>query len=161
MTDTNQLLPEPINFKTVLTGNLIADRLCEVWEHVEAEKIEQDQFMQFERALLGAYKAGWAEALKLDGASTLRDSLLGELRDYFMPEAGLEEVAERCRGAVAEMRDEWNAGVDATDDDSITEYYDKSESYPFELMWWHTLEEDLSPLAYVSALHLALQHEGR
>ncbi len=161
MSDTNQLLLEPIDFETVLTGDLIADRLCEAWRRVEEEEIEQNQFMQFERVVLDAYKDGWTAALKLDGAPTLRESLLGELRDYFMPQAGLAEVAERCRGAVAQMRDEWNAGVDANDNASITEYYDTTESYPFELMWWHTLDEDLSPLAYVSALHLALQHDGQ
>jgi hypothetical protein len=31
----------------------------------------------------------------------------------------------------------------------------------YELMWWHTLNEDASPLAYVTALRFAQQRECR
>ena len=56
------------------------------------------------------------------------------------------------------MKEEWNVGFREGDAEFTVKYYDKSADYPYELMWWHTLAEDQSPLAYVAALHLALQN---
>jgi len=149
------------SFDEIFPGPLIADRLIESWAEVEAGKIERKEFVDLEKALLDSYASEWSRALKLDLSPSLRDSLIGELREFFMPHASSSEVISRCQGAVAQMRDEWNDSVDMQDRESITSYYDSSQSYPFELTWWHSLGEDLSPLAYVAALHLALQHEGR
>ena len=44
------------------------------------------------------------------------------------------------------------------DRQSIEQFYDTSQATIYELMWWHTLGDDNSPLAYVTALHFAQQH---
>ena len=47
------------------------------------------------------------------------------------------------------------------DQDSVENFYNESEAMIYELMWWHTLSEDASPLAYVTALHFAKMHGCR
>ena len=44
---------------------------------------------------------------------------------------------------------------------SIERFYDESRTTMYELMWWHSLRDDASPLAYVTALHLAQQRGCR
>ena len=51
--------------------------------------------------------------------------------------------------------------VDPGDRHSIEQFYDASQATIYELMWWHTLGDDASPLAYVTALHFARQQGCR
>ena len=69
----------------------------------------------------------------------------------------LTEIERKCRSALHDMRDQWNAEVKKGDAIGTLNYYDKSAHYAYELMWWHSLVQDQAALAYVVALHLALQ----
>jgi len=71
------------------------------------------------------------------------------------------EIEARCARAVAVLKGEWQAKVIPGSRDSIERFYDESQSTIYELMWWHTLTEDASPLSYVTALHFARRHGGR
>jgi SAM-dependent methyltransferase len=56
------------------------------------------------------------------------------------------------------LKDEWDRTVVPGDRRSVERYYDASRTLLYELTWWHTLSEDPSPLAYVTALQFARQH---
>jgi len=70
----------------------------------------------------------------------------------------MAEVQRQCVQAVTTLKGEWQAQVKPGDRHSIEQFYDASQATIYELMWWHTLGDDASPLAYVTALHLAQQH---
>src|SRR5262249_14657429 len=84
------------------------------------------------------------------------DSSLAELGLYLGCQ-DRAEVLRRCQGADAALDAEWRAKVDPADRHSVENYYDESEAQTYELLRWHTLSDDNSPLAYVIALHLARQ----
>ena len=75
--------------------------------------------------------------------------------------ANLVEIRRRCTEAVARLKGEWDAKVTRGDRQSIERFYDETETTIYELMWWHTLSDDPSPLAYVTALHFARQRGCR
>jgi 2-polyprenyl-3-methyl-5-hydroxy-6-metoxy-1,4-benzoquinol methylase len=90
----------------------------------------------------------------------LQESLLAEVALYF-GETDLRHTRERCREAAATIRDRWNEGVAPERRESIETFYDEAEAYIYDLMWWHTLADDDSPLAYVVALQFGQQHGCR
>ena len=45
--------------------------------------------------------------------------------------------------------------------EAVEAFYDRSQAYLFDLMWWHTLTHDQTPLAYVVALKFAQRHTCR
>src|SRR5216684_3944815 len=49
----------------------------------------------------------------------------------------------------------WERTVQKVDAPYVEKYYDAADEYIEELMWWHTLADDISPLAYVVALEFA------
>ena len=87
----------------------------------------------------------------------LSESLLTELGDYTQCQ-DKAEIRRRCEHAVTSLKREWEETVRPADRRSIERFYDKSQAMLYELMWWHTLDEDVSPLAYVVALRFAQQH---
>jgi SAM-dependent methyltransferase len=68
------------------------------------------------------------------------------------------ELQRRCERAVETLKGEWHAQVRPEDQQSIERFYDQSQTTIYELMWWHTLGDDVSPLAYVTALRFAQQY---
>jgi len=140
----------------VLEKDLVPRRLKSLWKEVENSGMSQEEFQQTEAELIDAYRRIWTEALTGQPDGDLKASLCRELADLEEID-DLAAVEERCRRGVTAMREEWDEKVAEEDDASVIAYYDESENYAYELMWWHTLEEDPSPLAYVSALHLALK----
>src|SRR5262249_50748505 len=56
---------------------------------------------------------------------------------------------------------EWHERVHSGDRASVEQFYENSQRVLYELVWWHTLKDDESPLAYVVALHFAQQHACR
>jgi 2-polyprenyl-3-methyl-5-hydroxy-6-metoxy-1,4-benzoquinol methylase len=66
-------------------------------------------------------------------------------------------VERRCQAAVNTVKDEWTDDATRGDIRAIVEFYDHSPAMIYELMWWHTLVDDQSPLAYVTALEFAMQ----
>jgi len=132
---------------------LLPDRLKAAWEAVEAKTLSAEEYNSRQQSWTAAYRDAWREALLLDGHSDLIQSLIAEIA-LFSGES-LAEVEGRCKRAVEAIGDDWNEHVDAASRESVERYYDKSENYIYDLMWWHALQYDDSPLAYVTALDFA------
>ena len=139
---------------------LLPDRLKELWRAVDEKQLSVEAFTREQERLLDNYRRTWADALILEGHPTLRESLLSELGTY-MSCADPAEIEARCARAVAVLKGEWQAQVIPGSRHSIEQFYDQSRNTIYELMWWHTLTEDASPLSYVTALHFARHHGGR
>ncbi len=142
----------------LLEKKLLPDRLKALWNE-RPGNLGTNECYELQKAWTAEYAGVWADALRRSDSADLTESICRELSELNDCD-DLAEVERRCRGAVLEMKKEWDDAVRPDDADSITEYYDKSQAYSYELMWWHTLEEDNSPLGYVSALHLALLNGG-
>ena len=135
---------------------LLPDQLKTLWHAVEQQELSSEAFTQQEQHLLAQHRATWEEALVLDDYQALQESLLAELASYTGC-ADITEIQRRCEQAVGTLKEQWHAGVNPTDRRSIEQFYDASEATLYELMGWHTLADDLSPLAYVTALDFARQ----
>jgi SAM-dependent methyltransferase len=135
---------------------LLPDQLRELWEAVDQRRLTAEVVSREQERLLGEYRNTWKQALLLGGHQDLQESILSELAVYTRIE-DLSEIRRRCGHAVAKMKGEWQARVIPGDRQSIEQYYDETETTIYELMWWHTLEEDASPLAYVTALEFGRQ----
>jgi len=141
----------------ILAAQPVPTQLKNLWAEVEAGTLTQAEFQKKEEQMIRDYCEVWADALRLPEQSDLAQSLCLELGRLVGCD-DLTEVKKRCQRAVRAMKEDWESTVRTDDDKTVEEYYDKSEHYAYELMWWHALEEDRSPLAYVSALHLALKN---
>jgi hypothetical protein len=127
---------------------LLPEYLKDFWQTVvRHEHTAEDYTREYDRAL-AAYRQTWERALILPGHQDLQESLLAELGRYTQC-ADVGEVQRRCEQAVASLRHEWENKVEPADPRSIERFYDESQAMLHELMWWHTLGEDISPLAYV------------
>jgi mycofactocin glycosyltransferase len=133
---------------------LLPDRLKELWQAVERKQLTSEQFAQEQERCLAEYRTLWEEALLFNDCRDLQESLCSELARYSGCE-DLSEIRRRCACALSDVKHEWCGGVDRADQDSVEKFYNESEAMIYELMWWHTLCEDTSPLAYVAALHFA------
>ena len=142
------------------TVTLPPDRLLELWESVEKGQLSELEFACTEATMLHEYFKIWERALILDGERELEDSLLAELSLYFTNH-DVTEIRRRCLAAVSTLGDQWRTDVDPGDPASVESFYDKSEAYIYDLMWWHTLRDDLDPLVYVLALDFANRHGAR
>jgi mycofactocin glycosyltransferase len=141
----------------IVNGPLVPSRLKSLWAEVEAGRLANEEFAAQERELVRSYAEIWTEAMLLPGEDDLKRSVCVELGNLVGSD-DLTEIERRCRSAVEDMRDQWNAEVKTGDANGALNYYDKTAHYSYELMWWHSLAHDQSPLAYVVALHLALQN---
>jgi SAM-dependent methyltransferase len=139
---------------------LLPEHLKDFWQTVERhEHTAEDYTREYDHAL-AAYRQTWERALILPEHQDLQESLLAELGRYTRC-ADVAEVRRRCEQAVASLKREWEDKVQPADLQSIERFYDESQAMLYELMWWHTLGEDISPLAYVLALRFAQQHGCR
>ncbi len=138
---------------------LLPDAVKAVWDaHAQAGATASADPWQAQQDLIAVEARTWAEALQMGTAPDLKRSLLDELCAY-TGAGDLDAIERRCRGAVAAVRDEWQrGGTDPADATSVETFYDRSEAYLFDLMWWHTLVDDPSPLAYLVALRFAQSH---
>ena len=136
---------------------LLPEHLKDFWQRVERnEHSAEDYTREYDRTLT-EYRRIWEHGLILPGHDGLSESLLAELGNYTQcPDAA--EVRRRCEQAVANLKREWEDKVRPEDRQSIEQFYDDTPAMLHELMWWHTLVDDLSPLAYVLALRFAQQH---
>jgi 2-polyprenyl-3-methyl-5-hydroxy-6-metoxy-1,4-benzoquinol methylase len=134
---------------------LLPDKLKELWQSVEQKELLTEEFnLQQERGL-AQYRKIWTDALLLNGQQDLQESLVHELALYMRCEDSAE-IQLRCRHAVENLAKEWREKVNPTDRKSVESFYNETHWEIYELMWWHTLSEDLSPLSYVTALQFAL-----
>ncbi len=136
---------------------LLADELRHLWSEVDAGRLPVERFTAEQERLLGIYRGWWTAALRRPGEPDLAESLVGELAAY-TGASDRDAVRARCRQAVEAIRDEWHRTVDPADRKAVVRFYDETEAHLYELMWWHTLAEDLSPLAYVTALDFGRRH---
>jgi 2-polyprenyl-3-methyl-5-hydroxy-6-metoxy-1,4-benzoquinol methylase len=133
---------------------LLPDELKELWANVDERRFTTEQFMIEQDRRLDEFRDAWKRALLLKGRRSLENSLVWELGSYLNC-SDLTEVERRAKRALETTRDEWQRSERLGDRQSIEQFYDESESSLYELMWWHTLSYDNSPLAYVNALQLA------
>jgi len=139
---------------------LLPDRLKALWQAVDRNELTVEAFADEQARRLAEYRRTWEHALLLEGHQDLQESLLSEIGIY-VDCANLVEIRRRCTEAVALLKGEWDAKVIPGDRQSIERFYDETQTTIYELMWWHTLSDDTSPLAYVAALHFARQRGCR
>ncbi len=143
-----------------MAEQLLPDRLKDLWQDVEHRLLTHEQFLQEQARGLAEYRRLWEEALICGGCPDLRQSLHEELARY----SGcrdLGEIERRCASALADVKGEWCGAVNRADDQSVAKFYNESEAMIYELMGWHSLADDDSPLAYVVALLFARLHGCR
>lgn len=133
---------------------LLPDRLKQLWQAVDRKEITIERFTQEQERFLSEYRNLWEKALILKGQKNLPESLCAELASYSGCD-DLSEIQRRCLCALSNVKGEWQETVDRRDQGSVHEFYNVSDAMIYELMWWHTLSEDASPLAYVTALQFA------
>jgi 2-polyprenyl-3-methyl-5-hydroxy-6-metoxy-1,4-benzoquinol methylase len=59
------------------------------------------------------------------------------------------------RGLTRRAKAHWQQSVTEVQAAQVEQYYDTGDEHIEELMWWHTLRDDNSPLAYVAAVEFA------
>ena len=134
---------------------LLPDRLRELWKEVSAGRMTIEQGSQLEEQEMAIYRSSWGEALIESGEADLRTSLLREICAYY-DLSDLAEAERRCAAALDSLRQEWIEAVDMHQPTSIAEFYE-SPTTVYELMEWHSLQNDVSPLAYVLGLKIACE----
>lgn len=138
--------------------DLLPDVLKKLWGKVEDGRLSADEFDRMQDSLVGEYRRIWEDALLLEGFEDLQESVVSEIGSY-LGRNDSTEIKRLCCQALAHIKGEWQQKVDTIDKESVEQFYDQSQAMIYELMWWHTLVDDLSPLAYVVALKLAQRHE--
>jgi mycofactocin glycosyltransferase len=134
--------------------------LKDFWQAVVRKEHTAEEYTNAYDRSLAEYRQMWERALILDGHHDLQESLLAELGRYTQC-TDVTEVQRRCEQAVASLKREWEGTVQSADRQSIERFYDESQAMLYELTGWHTLSDDVSPLAYVLALRFAQQHGCR
>jgi mycofactocin glycosyltransferase len=136
----------------------LATELRKLWARVDRQEITTDSAMAEQERLLNAYRQIWFRALLLNGETDIVHSTLRELASRRGIQ-DLESVRRRCEQAVQSLKDAWNEQVKSVDTTQVEQFYDEAEHYIEELMWWHTLRDDDTPLAYVAAMKFAAAHD--
>jgi mycofactocin glycosyltransferase len=139
---------------------LLPDILKELWQTVDGRQFTGAQFYLEQERLLDDYRATWKQALVLEGHQDLKESLLWELGSYLGCQ-DLGEIERKGQAAMTTAKQQWGCSVDPRDRQSVEQYYEESQAAMFELVYWHALEWDASPLAYVTALCFARQRGCR
>jgi 2-polyprenyl-3-methyl-5-hydroxy-6-metoxy-1,4-benzoquinol methylase len=139
---------------------LLPEQLKKLWQRVEAKEFLVEEFNLEQERGLAEYRKIWSDALLLGGHHDLQQSLLDELGRYTKCE-NLTDIEQRCRRAVDNLAAEWHDKVDPTDRTSVEHFYNETEEEIYELMWWHRLSDDVSPLSYVTALQFAQRESCR
>jgi len=133
----------------VRVTQMLADQLKSLWDDVEQKTLDWEEHERFKKRGLNGYIATWRDALLIDGQTDLRESSLQELVEYLglKDTTELQAWSERANQAFANS---WS-GVDPNDPKAVERFYDKCELELYNLLTWHTLAEDESPLSYVAA----------
>jgi SAM-dependent methyltransferase len=131
--------------------------LKELWQAVEKGDSTKEQYLSEKNRLLDECSGQWSRALVLAPESNLKQSLLREIGSY-VGCADLGEIERRCVSGSKSVEEEWARRVDDVTDRTVQQFYDQSQAYLYDLVWWHALIYDDSPLAYVVALRFAQEH---
>lgn len=141
-------------------SSLLPQQLRRVWQDVtDGHRTKESAVLEQER-LVGERGRRWSDALLEPVGATLEEGLLRELASY-VGTSDLAVLRARCRQSLDELRTVWTTSVTPDDPHSVEAYYRQVDGTLYELLWWHTLVADLSPLAYVNALELAERGAGR
>jgi 2-polyprenyl-3-methyl-5-hydroxy-6-metoxy-1,4-benzoquinol methylase len=138
---------------------LLPDRLRELWKEVDAKRMSSEECTAQQERWLDDYRRQWREALLESGQDDLRTGLFREVAAYYQI-ADLAEVERRCANAVAHLRHEWQESDEPDQRAKIENFYE-SPTTIYELIGWHTLQDDTGPLAYVLGLDIARAHHIR
>ena len=138
----------------------LAQQLRELWARVDTQEMTSDAAMAEQERLLAVYRQIWGAALKLKGERDLTHSTLVELAARHQT-SDLAAVRRRCEDAVKSLKTAWDKDVPTVDTQHVERFYDRTALFIDELMWWHTLSEDDTPLAYVAAMKFAASHGAR
>ena len=143
--------------KEIETGStkLLPVRLRELWNNSQLNNLSFDEWTRRQNLELDEYAAIWTRALLLPSETDLVRSTLIEIGRW-RGISDLELVRLGCEGALHSNKLDWERYVHQTKAAQVEQYYENADYYIDELMWWHTLAEDNSPLAYVAALEYAL-----
>ncbi len=139
---------------------LLPVRLRELWTTAEQKGISRDECIAAQERELEARARIWRDALLMPNEDDLVRSTLVEIGRW----RGIDDlsiVQRRCAEAVLAVKQRWEQTVKEVDEGGVEKFYDTADDYIEELMWWHTLSEDNSPLAYVAALEFASMTRGR
>jgi mycofactocin glycosyltransferase len=134
---------------------LLPVRLRELWNEAASNNLSSDECVRRQNLELEEYAAIWTRALLLPGQSDLMRSTLTEIGRW-RGISDLELVRRGCEDALHTNKLEWEERVQRVEVHEVERYYDNANYYIDELMWWHTLADDNSPLAYVASLEFAL-----
>jgi len=135
-------------------AKLLSARLRELWLTAEQSGTSKDECAAKQKWELDRCETIWNRALMLPGENDLVRSNLVEIGRW----RGIDDltlVRKRCESALASVKLVWEQTVHEVEARQIETYYDATDDHIEELMWWHTLGEDNSPLAYVAALEFA------
>src|SRR5687768_2567416 len=94
----------------VSAADLLADRLRQTWQRVEARSISAEQAAADQERWLEEYRDAWRAALLLETEGDLPTSLRREVCAF--TGESLDEVAARCERAVRAVAEQWKAEVD-------------------------------------------------
>jgi hypothetical protein len=139
---------------------LLPDKLKLLWQSVDEGRPTAEGFHREQERLMAECRRTWMHALLLEGFDDLEASIAFEIGLYTGSE-DVEEVKRRCLDALSNIKAEWQRNVRDLSKESVERFYGDSRAMLYELMWWHTLTDDLSPLAYVNAMQFAEQHGCR
>lgn len=141
---------------------LAADQMVDLWQKVQNKALNEEAFFQEEQRLLLGYRQIWERALLLQGhkLDNLLDCFFFELGTYLGGKTKAE-VQEWHKEATLIAQAHWRDKVRSDERQSVERYYNECEIELYNLSYWHTLTEDLSPLAYVTALKFAQQRGCR
>jgi mycofactocin glycosyltransferase len=134
---------------------LLPVRLRELWNNARLNNLTSDECARRQNLELDEYAAIWTRALLLPHESDLVRSTLIEIGRW-RGINDLELVRRGCEGALHSNKLDWEQRVHQVEPHEVERYYESANYYIDELMWWHTLADDNSPLAYVAALEFAL-----
>jgi 2-polyprenyl-3-methyl-5-hydroxy-6-metoxy-1,4-benzoquinol methylase len=134
-------------------------RLREMWQGAAQAGISSDECAVRQQREIEEYAAVWKRALLLSGQEDMALSTLTEIGRW----RGIDDLAavrRRCQGALDALKQRWEQTIQTPDARQVETYYDGADDCIEELMWWHTLSDDNSPLAYVAALEFAALEFG-
>jgi SAM-dependent methyltransferase len=125
-----------------------------MWQQADQNGMSDDQCAAKQKLELDKYAEIWKRALLLPGEVDLVHSTLIEIGRW----RGIDDltiVRRRCEDSLRSLKLRWEQTVQQVESQQVENYYDAAEDCIEELMWWHTISEDNSPLAYVSAFEFA------
>lgn len=99
----------------------------------------------------------WRAALLLPGESSLVESGLRELSEYFG--ISREDARRQCETALADSKSEWEASPRETPEQAL-DFYRQTRSYLFEHIWWHATDIERNS-ANVAMMEYAARRAAR